>query len=259
MLNRTFILLVATCLTGTNLLAADVSFVGKWKINLAKSVITGFPGTIEDVGHGEFKFIFGDDIDLMVMDGKEHPTKYGTERTFTKVGPNHWTTEYKRDGKLTGSDDWRISEDEKTITFLTAGTRADGTNYKGETKFKRTAGTVGLAGTWESTEIDPNNYSDWVIEPFEGDGLAVTIPSSKERHAVKFDGKDYPNEGPRVAPGATTAGKRIDEHTIELVNKLKGKVLDTARIELSADGKTFTLTDTYPGVEKKEIDVYERQ
>ena len=165
----------------------------------------------------------------------------------------------KRDGKVIGTDTWMISEGGKLLTVQSEGTRPDGTTYKQEFQFKRIAGTTGLAGTWESSKIDPDAYPDWLIEPFEGGGMSFTFPAFKERHDVKFDGKDYPNEGPRVAPGSTTAGQRIDEHTLELTDKLKDKVADTQRLELSADGKTLTMIVTYPGVEQKEVDVFERQ
>jgi len=46
---------------------------------------------------------------------------------------------------------------------------------------------------------------------------------------------------------------------MELTFKLKGKTTQTERWELSADGKTLTQTITFAGVNKPEVDVYDRQ
>jgi len=62
-----------------------------------------------------------------------------------------------------------------------------------------------------------------------------------------------------VAKGTTISGKKIDDRTMELTYKLNGKTNETDRWELSTDGKTLTNTVTYPGVDKQEVDVYDRQ
>jgi hypothetical protein len=46
---------------------------------------------------------------------------------------------------------------------------------------------------------------------------------------------------------------------MELIYKLKGKVDRTETWELSSDGKTLTETIKYPGGNKQEVDVYDRQ
>jgi hypothetical protein len=55
----------------------------------------------------------------------------------------------------------------------------------------------------------------------------------------KFDGKDYPLTGD---PSANSrAYTKINEHELELTNKMNDKVTVTGRITISADGKTRTL------------------
>ena len=46
---------------------------------------------------------------------------------------------------------------------------------------------------------------------------------------------------------------------MELIYKLNGKTNETDYWEVSADGKTLTDTITYPGVDKQEVDVYDRE
>jgi len=80
-----------------------------------------------------------------------------------------------------------------------------------------------------------------------GDNVKVTLDGvdgeGKPTHAEwtgKFDGKDYPLTGD---PNADTRSyKKIDDRTTELTNKKAGKVTTTAKIVISADGKTRTVT-----------------
>ena len=57
-----------------------------------------------------------------------------------------------------------------------------------------------------------------------------------------LDGRDYLVEGVEVY--LTSAYRQIDEHTLELTQKVDGRVVVKARLVLSADGKTITTTTT---------------
>ena len=59
---------------------------------------------------------------------------------------------------------------------------------------------------------------------------------------MKFDGKDYEEKGPNVAPGSMSSGKRVNAHTLEVTDKVKGEAMDHTKFEVSPDGKTLTLT-----------------
>ena len=47
---------------------------------------------------------------------------------------------------------------------------------------------------------------------------------------VKFDGKDYPNEGPNAGRGASSSIRRVDERTLVITDKYDGKVTDSEEI-----------------------------
>jgi len=73
-----------------------------------------------------------------------------------------------------------------------------------------------------------------------GDGVD---PSGNPMHAEwvgKFDGKDYPVTGTSVTDSRSY--KQVNPTTLFLTNKKDGKVVSTARIVTSADGKTRTVT-----------------
>ena len=84
------------------------------------------------------------------------------------------------------------------------------------------------------------------VKEYEGDGLSFITPSDHQTENVKFDGKDYPNEGPNAGPGVTSSMRRVDERNLEMTNKANGKVIETDQIGLSADRKTLTIRKHIP-------------
>ena len=246
-------------LVSASALAADDSFVGKWKFDPDKSQLTGLDYKIEDAGGGKYNFIFGDDVENMTLDGKGHVTKFGDTWSIKTTGPSSWESTTKRDGKVTSKSKWVISEDGQTFTSQDENMRPDGSTGKSEATLKRTGGTSGLAGSWESTAVKIMSPTGIEITKWQQDGYSRISPAFKERLNFKLDGKDYTPTGPRVAKGTAVIAKKIDDNNIELTYKLKGTTTETDKWELSADGKTLTQTVTYAGVSKPEVDVYNRE
>ena len=58
----------------------------------------------------------------------------------------------------------------------------------------------------------------------------------------KIDGGDYPVQGVEVF--LTSAYRQLDDHTLELTQRLDGRIVVRARLVLSADGKAITTTTT---------------
>ena len=75
---------------------------------------------------------------------------------------------------------------------------------------------------------------------------------------MKFDGKDYEEKGPNVAPGSMSSGKRVNAHTLEITDKVKGQVMDCRTYEVSPDGKRLTLTVRETGQPKARTIVYDK-
>ena len=240
-------------------LAADDSFVGKWKFNPDKSQMNGLDYKIEDAGGGQYRFIFGDDVETLTLDGKGHVTKYGDTWSIKATGPNSWESTTERDGKVTSKSKWTVSADNQTFTSTDENMRPDGTTGKAEAVFKRTGGTTGLVGTWQTTSVKILSPTSIAIAKWQGDGYSRTNAVFKETLEFKLDGKEYTPKGPRVPPGMTVTVKKIDDHSMELTYKLKGKAIETHKYEVSTDGKTLTQTVTYSGVSKPEIDVWDRE
>jgi hypothetical protein len=70
-----------------------------------------------------------------------------------------------------------------------------------------------------------------------------------------IDGKPNPNQD-------AVSFKKLDDHTYHVENKLKGKVMTTNHIVVSADGKSRTSTTTGTNAEGQKVHnvaVYDRQ
>ena len=100
----------------------------------------------------------------------------------------------------------------------------------------------------------------------QADGLKftnhLTDAEGKSVHvelSPKYDGKDYPITG---SPDADMVSmKKIDDNTIETVNKKGGKSILTVRSVVSKDGKTRTTTykGTIKGEKVNNTIVYDKQ
>ena len=72
------------------------------------------------------------------------------------------------------------------------------------------------------------------------DGVDAQGKPTHNEWTGKFDGKDYPVTGDPTSD--MRSYKKIDDRTLEATAKKDGKVTLTARIVISADGKTRKLT-----------------
>jgi hypothetical protein len=59
--------------------------------------------------------------------------------------------------------------------------------------------------------------------------------------------------------GMTASAQRVNERTVEMTDKISGKVRDTQEISVSADGKTLTITVHIPGRSEPDVQVFEKE
>ena len=255
---RTCAVFTFACLVTASLMATDSPFIGKWKANVGKSHLTGTSYTVEDLGGGSYKTTLGNEIHIYYGDGKEHATQYGSTCTFTSDGPNKWNVVSKLAGKVVARGSLLLSGDGQTLTQTLEIDQPNGKIGKQVLTEKRTTGTSGLAGTWENTNAQMVPAAEMDIQPLEG-GLSFVNLAYREHDDVKFDGKNYPDVGPRVAPGSTTSGKMTSERIIDLTSKINGKPVGSYHMKLSEDGKTITAVYISHGGAKPQTTVFERQ
>jgi hypothetical protein len=127
-----------------------------------------------------------------------------------------------------------------------------GTWKLNEAKSKITPGTLKFT-TVTSKSMPGNIKVTW--DGIDADGKPV-----HSEWTGNFDGKDYPVTGDPISD--TRSYTKVDDRTLNLTVKKDGKVIDTGRIVVSADGKsrTVTVSGTTPkGKKFKNIAVYDKQ
>ena len=127
-------------------------------------------------------------------------------------------------------------------------------------------------GTWKLNEAKSKigagaTKNSTVVYEAAGDSTKVTVDGTNadgtpahSEWTGKFDGKDYPVTGDPTAD--TRSYKQVNDHTLALTNKKGGKVVMTARIVVSADGKSRTVTGSGTNAEGKKVSsvsVYDKQ
>jgi hypothetical protein len=118
-------------------------------------------------------------------------------------------------------------------------------------------------GTWKLNEAkskigagSPKNHT--VTYEAAGDDIKVTIDGTAADGTAmhsewtgKFDGKDYPSTG---NPNEDMrSAKQVNARTIDVTSKKDGKVVLTAHVVLSADGKSRTVTTHVTDAKGKKI------
>ena len=214
---------------------------------------------IQEVAPETYKFQEDEHSDVIFADGLDHQTHFGDSMAITKQASDTWAITYKRGSAVAMNTIWKISGDGQTLTYTATGTRPNGQHFRNQMTLKRTLGTSGLSGKWEVTDVELSSPREIYIAPYEGTGHSITYPGRKQTVRMKFDGKDYADSGPTVAPDSTTSGRRIDARTIETTEKVKGKVIETAKATISEDGKSQTIIVTEPGDKTPVVLVYERE
>jgi hypothetical protein len=246
------------CLLAGTLWAADDPFCGKWKLNMEKSKFSGEQSKIEDLGGNKYKWTSGDVSDTITADGTDQSVHFGRTISIAPEGSNNWKMVIKKDGKVLSSMTHTLSPDGKTQTIKGTETKPDGTTSDFNVVLKKVSGGSGWGGTWESTDVNFTSPDQWEITPYEADGLTFNTAAYQDTISMKFDGKDYEEKGPNVSPGSTSSGKRVNAHTLDVTDKVKGQVMDHTKFEVSPDGKTLTLTIHETGQPKPLSIVYNK-
>jgi hypothetical protein len=215
-------------------------FVGKWKIDVAHSHITGATDSVSPAGPNTWIFAYGSSSWTIKADNSDQPTPFGTT-ALKIVSPANWQFTNKSNGRLTGHENWILSPDGNSMTRTSTVPQEYGKSATATATMKRVAGSQGFEGTWESTEVKMP-FDEVDIAPDGEDGISLNLPSDGTHYSLKFDGKDYPEQGPRLPDGVTVSALMTGARRISATTKFNGKVFDNEEWEVSADGSTFTYT-----------------
>ncbi len=258
MVKRACQLIFFTCVSAASLWAADDGFVGKWKLNPSKSTLTD-QMKVHSAGGNTFVLDFGGKPETIVADGADHPANYGTTFAITIVSPDNWKGVRKKDGRVLLTGVWTLSKDGNTLHDNFTSYHSDGSQSHLLYVYKRVGGGSGFVGTWESTSEQVNSTYEMEIRPFESDGLSFVSSGGGMTRNLRFDGKDYANVGPEAPADYTSSGRRVNDSTLEVADKIEGKVIYTQRMTLSDDHKTLSVTVRRATGGTPNVQVFERE
>jgi hypothetical protein len=219
---------------------------GTWKLNEAKSHMTGSTVTITQQG-GMYTLDAGVVKYKFACDGKDYVII--ADRTLSCTGSgNSYTEVVKIAGKPYDTSKRDISADGKTMTVVTTGTRPDGTKFTDtDTEIREGAGT-GLVGKWKETKVKDSAPTSIELK-VNGDVLHYYEPGFKELSDAKLDGTPAPITGGTAPAGLMVSNKSDGPMKVASIVTLGGKELSKDVMTLSADGKTITDVTWTPGKE----------
>jgi hypothetical protein len=180
-------------------------------------------------------------------DGQDHAVTghpYYDSVSIKVVDANTVEETDKKGGKTVTTSKWTISSDGKTMMFdQSDSSDSNGAPVvvKGEATqvAKGPAGSHAVSGSWRTTKI--TNMSDnglLTTYALSGTTLKMTTPTGQS-YSAPVDGTDSPFMGD---PGQTSVSiKRVNDSTVDETDRRDGKVIGSAHISVSADGKTMTV------------------
>jgi hypothetical protein len=168
-------------------------------------------------------------------------SNYFNTESIREVDANTIEEVDKKDGKTMYKDTMTVSADGKTLTD----------KFEDDSEEKPVTGEMTLSRISKGPAASHAISGSWRTEKMtniSSNGITVTLQSTPnglktsdnngQSYDVKFDGKDYPIQGD---PGNTMISlKKVDANTLDETDKRNGKVVYTAHITVSADGKQIT-------------------
>jgi hypothetical protein len=239
--------------------SAQSAFVGTWKLNQAKSHLTGDKVTYSSTADGTMKETTAVGSYTFKTDGRPYTTPFDSTVTWKQTGPSTWTTEDRQKDVLLATEIISVSDDGKTMTVISTGTNPDGKDFHDTEVYIRTAGTSGLMGTWKSEKMKSSTSEVMEFAANGSDGIAWILPEIKASLDLTFDGKDVVPVGPTVPEGLTISATKNGAKSFNFVEKMNGKALVQGTLSVSPDGKTLTDVSSAMKEQNKRTAVYDKQ
>jgi len=236
-------------------IAADAPYIGKWKMNVAKSQLAGQTLLLEKTASGGMHYESGGFAYDFKVDGKEYPMPDGGTTSWKAVDANTWEVTNRRNGKVTAN--YRLILSGDALTFQSVLAKAGGGTLNESGKANRVSGGPGFAGRWRINDMKAA-ATTMDIAANGPDGVTLLMPEQGGVCKAKFDGKEYPLTGPFVGTGNTYTLKKTGPRSLEIVEKLNGKPTYTDNVSVSEDGKTLTFDSLAAGSHDAAKAVYDR-
>lgn len=241
---RTFFIAALCCATSAAL--AQNPFAGTWKVDYAKSNVTGQTFSFTPEGNGQVKYTDGEESYTFTPNGSKTHDAVGDTVQWKQMDNHNWKS-FTQEGNTVITDTYTLSGDEKTLENSTSGTRPNGQQIDEKVSFARVTPGKGFFGKWKSTKMENNSPTTAQIEANGDNGIIWHIPELKASVKLNFDGAEARPTGPTVPKGLTLSAKKISPRSFALTEKINGKVLFRGRYTVSPDGNTMTEVGSAPG------------
>jgi hypothetical protein len=133
--------------------ASDSAYDGTWKIDVAKSKLTGATFTYASSPAGKIRYSNGSSASyVFACDGKPYPTIPGETVTCSKGGETGYSLAYSTKGKLEGTEIDTVSGGGKMLTIVNHDVYANGKTGTTTTQYVRVGAGTGPIGEWRSAK-----------------------------------------------------------------------------------------------------------
>jgi hypothetical protein len=238
------------------LLAQQPHFDGTWKLNLAKSHLSGSTYTFDKKPSGVWHYSGGGfeaDFDLT---GKEYTMPSGASITGKEVGPRSWELSFGMGGKSISRS--KVTQKGDSLMWVSDVTTPEGKTVQQTSTDTRISGGPGFGGKWKSGT--PAGGATTLKITMQGtDGMTMETPEYQQAVTGKFDGKDNPVMQAGQASKFTNAFVKSGPNALKVDTKLNGKPFAVDVYRLSADGKTLTDESTAVATKEKTKAVFDRE
>ncbi len=248
--------LAVACLLPRLALAQSASgFVGSWVEDPSKRAIGSLRNlTFRAAANGGLEELRGSSARPLMQpvrfDGKPYEVD-GSRNVIVwkQLDATHFERTISQNGQWLNTRRLQVSADGTTLTEALE-TTDDGKKTVATIVYRRTSGSgPGLAGVWKPQSYKSDLPTTVRVEA-AGGGLRVFMNERSTSRATltwTFDGKPQPVEGPAQISGGATAGKLVNDRTIEIAQSREGVPIGRATWSLSQDGKTLTQSSTSLG------------
>jgi hypothetical protein len=253
---RTSCVAVVALLAPAMLLAQQPSFDGTWKLNLAKSRLSGSTYTFAKKPSGVWHYSgggFDADFDLT---GKEYTMPSGVSIIGKENGPKSWDLSFRMGDKPISRS--QVTLKGNSLLWSSDVTSPDGKTMHQTSTDTRVSGGSGFAGKWKSGT--PAGGATTLKITMQGaDGMTMETPEYQSVVKGSFDGKDYPVMQAGQASKFTNSFAKSGAGSLKIGTKLNGKPFAVDVYRLSADGKTLTDESTAVATGEKTKAVFDRE
>jgi hypothetical protein len=259
MITKIHKLVWCTLAAAAALVAADASYVGKWKLNVAKSDFGDTTITFASAPSGGMQMTVDGQTYSFKTDGKDYDGMFGSKMSWRATDAGAWEATNKMGGKVLSTDTYKVSADGKSLTLVSKGTSPAGVPFENSVVYQRVSGTSGFAGKWKTKNLKMSSPDTIELTASGGDGLSFKMPDQKLVCDAKLDGKSYPCTGPNLPPNTSVVFKKAGANSFSADITIGGRLAYQSTYTGSADGKMLTETGSAVGTAEKYKAAYDRQ